>query len=275
MQRLPLKMWLKNVASDCGSITQRIKNGLHFYFILACCFSFFFIYLTPIHASFPSSNGTEPVFCVNEGAPYETCTYKDTDGNYYQEALIYGQQFSYVYVQKTDTLPPYHEDTLKDYPYYFVVYGMNNGVAPLNIGGKVNNYPMRNTQIFYSKVPFRIDPSGTRIYIYPDVKTGYFSGSWQALGSSSNAYSFSVKDLSYSMQSINHEIEGFPLPQPPDQTPEEELGEMWTVLYNLIAQNVLVIVGIVGVLLIALWISLRLLVRCFRIFSTPLKNSRR
>lgn len=233
--------------------------------LMACCLSLGVLFV-PAHASFPSSNGTEPVFCVNEGTQFETCTYKDADGNYFQEALLFGKQYSYVYVQKTDTLPPYHEDTLKDYPYYFVVYGMNSGSAPLNVGGKVNNYPMRNTQIFYSKVPFRIDPSGIYIYIYPDVKMASFSGSWGALRSDSNAYPFSVKDLSYSMQSINHEIEGFPLPQPPDQIPEEVLGEWWIAIWNLIIPLAqMILVGVIGG--IVLWILYQILLSKLKTLS--------
>lgn len=218
MQRLPLKMWLKNVASGCGSITQRIKNGLHFYFILACCFSFFFMFmLVPVSASVPESDKS------------------------YFVVLSYDSSYG-----KTERI------FYSDYPLKFTTN---------------NTYLTAISSV----------PEGTFIHHYRIIR---YDGEWSGyMGpfKASDLIDFNnIKyDSTLSVKDANYDVyvNGKLLFQKPG---EEVVPEgLWTALYNLIAQNALVIVGIVGVLLIALWISLRLLVRCFRIFSTPSKNSRR
>lgn len=229
MQRLPLKMWLKNVAAGCGSITQRIKNGLHFYFILAFCFSFFFMFMIPTLAS-----DTPDITPPSSDKPYYAIfkRYTGTHSNYYSVIVYSDVPLDYgatIIDNRTGKLKFYSKDNST-----FLIY---QAYYDGNTLGAVQDLGVYSSGSFHS-----FDPSVANGFIFTGANYDiYVNG-----------------DLVF-------------------QKPGEEVvpEELWIALYNLIAQNALVIVAIVGVSLIVLWISLRLLVRCFRIFLTPSKNSRR
>lgn len=303
MQRLPLKMWLKNVASGCGSITQRIKNGLHFYFILACCFSFFFMFMIPTYAQNLDSvtDGDGNVYaCVDSYIShlypsYVACKTYNNDGTY-SYLRSNGEAIPVAKLPFSSDgkliLPGSYTTKYQElYPYWMVV--KENAMM---VGG--SEYISHSFYAFERPLVYSVNGGNPFLY---DTSNGYnsvighglsanyagdFPGSDYNFAGGSDVRRFQfgsvdAADLFFDNNIIasNFDIVDiktndvlFPQPQTPNN-PTVELGETWTALYNLIAQNALVIVGIVGVLLIPLWISLRLLVKLFRIFTTSSSRS--